>query len=86
MIKWEKYEQNLNIKEIEKVIDILPCGWADGYIDYDENNNIILTPQADGKNLIYAISDSSDGYVIAYYKCSADGTILEIGEDDEEDW
>ena len=87
MIKWKKHEQNLNINDIKKVLDILPCSWADGYVDFDENYNIILTPEVDGNNLIYAISDNSDGYVVIYYKCSADGTILEIGEyDDEEDW
>ena len=86
MIKWKKHEQNLNINDIKKVLDILPCSWADGYIDFDENYNIIPTPEVDGNNLIYAISDDSDGYVVIYYKCSVDGTILEIGEyDDEED-
>ena len=76
MIKWKKHEQNLNINDIKKVLDILPCSWADGYVDFNENYNIILTPEVDGNNLIYAISDNSDGYVVIYYKCSADGRII----------
>lgn len=87
MIKWKKYTQNLNINDIAKLLDILPCSWADGYECYDsKNNNLLPAPQADGNNLIYAISDDSDGWVVMYYKCSADGTILEVGYEDHEDW
>ena len=86
MIKWKKNTQNLNINDIKKVIDILPCSWADGYDDFDENDNIIPAPYADGNNLVYVVSDNSDGYVIMHYKCSADGTILEIGIEEYEDW
>ena len=87
-IKWQTNTQNLNINDIIKVLDILPCDWADGYGDYDNNNHSIPTPEVDGNNLIYAVSDIGDGYFVRYYKCSADGTILEIGRenyDDEED-
>lgn len=88
MVKWYKNKQNLNISDIMKIIDILPCCWADGYADYDTNDKLIPTPKVDGNNLIYATSDCSDGWVVRYYKCSADGTILAIGEDrykDEEE-
>ena len=85
MIKWKKNKRNLNIKDIKKVIDILPCSWADGFDAYDKNGNIIPTPEVDGNNLIYTVSDDSDGYVLMYYKCSARGKILEIGYEDYED-
>ena len=86
MIKWRKCEVDLNIKDIMKVIDILPCSWADGYCDYDEDSGCYIpTPIADGNNLIYAVEDDSDGFVIMYYKCSADGTIVKVGIE-EYDW
>ena len=86
MIKWRKCEVDLNISDIMKVIDILPCDWADGYSDYNKKNGCFIpTPIADGDNLIYAIVDASDGYVVMYYKCSADGTITEVGIE-EYDW
>ena len=82
MIIWQKIEQNVNIKDIMKVIDILPCSWTEDYCIYDDKNiELIPKPMQDGDNLIYAICDGSDGYVELYYKCAADGTILEIGFD-----
>ena len=41
----------------------------------------------DGDNLIYSVCDALDGYLIMYYKCAADGTILEVGVEhyDEEE-
>jgi hypothetical protein len=82
MIKWNKRnKRKLNINDIKKVIDILPCSWADGY---EENGE--PAPHADGNNLIYAVSDDSDGYIVMYYKCSADGTILQTGYEDYGDW
>lgn len=76
MIKWKRNDRKINIDDIEKVIDILPCSWVDGK----------LKPYADGENLIYAVSDNSDGYIVIYYKCSIDGTILKIGFEVDEDW
>ena len=57
MIKWyDKKEQKLNIKDIIKVIDILPCSWSDGYYDYNGKYNLITpVPVADGNYLIYSI-------------------------------
>ena len=86
MIKWTENRENLNIKDIIKVINILPCTWAEDYSDYNRKKGLIVPkPIKDGANLIYSVSDASDGYVIMYYKCTADGTILEVGEDDEEE-
>ena len=87
MIKWyDKKEQKLNIKDIMKVIDILPCGWTDGYCDYDGKYNLITpVPVADGDYLIYSICDCSDGWEVFYYKCLADGTIVEFGMEDHND-
>ena len=80
MIKWRKCEIDLNIEDVIKVIDIIPCNWADGYCDYDEDNGCFMPiPVADGDNLIYVIEDASDGYITMYYKCSVDGTIIEVG-------
>lgn len=86
MTKWRKCEVDLNIKDIMKVIEIMPCHWTDGYSDYDEENDCFIpTPIADGNNLIYGVEDDSDGYVVMYYKCLADGTIIEVGVEDY-DW
>ena len=82
MIKWRKCEENLNIKDIMKVIHILPCSLADYY---DEENDCLTPTLPDGDNIIYVIKDASDGYVVMYYKCSADGTIIEVGLE-EYDW
>lgn len=84
MITWKKIKQNVNIKDVIKVIDILPCSWTDDYCIYDnENTELIPKPIQDGENLIYSICDGSDGYIEWYYKCAADGTILERGFDAE---
>ena len=87
MIKWyDKKEQKLNIKDIIKVIDILPCGWSDGYYDYNGKYNLTTpVPVADGNYLIYSICDNSDGWEVFYYKCLADGTIVEFGIEDHND-
>ena len=87
MIKWyDKKEQILNIKDIIKVIDILPCSWTDGYYDYNGRYNLITpVPVADGNYLIYSICDNSDGWEVFYYKCLADGTIVEFGMEDHND-
>ena len=82
MIKWRKCEADLNIRDIMKVIDILPCSWVDYY---NEENDCLTPTLSEEGNLIYAIEDDSDGYVVMYYKCSADGTILEVGIEDY-DW
>ena len=87
MIKWyDKKEQKLNIKDIIKVIDILPCSWTDGYYAYNGKYNLMTpVPVADGDYLIYSVCDISDGWEVFYYKCLADGTIVEFGIDDHED-
>ena len=89
MIKWHKNraDLDLNIKDIIKVINILPCTWAEDYSNYDKETGLIIAnPIKDGDNLIYSVSDDLDGYLIMYYKCAADGTILEVGaEVDEEE-
>lgn len=38
MIKWNKNRAHLdlNIKDIIKVINILPCTWAEDYSNYDK--------------------------------------------------
>lgn len=84
-IKWHKNKQKLNINDIIKVIDILPCSWEEGYSAYTATGKLIPTPHLDGKNFIYAVSDSSDGYVVMYYKCNSDGTIIQIGAADYSD-
>lgn len=90
MIKWHKNNtrQDLNIKDIIKVIYMLPCTWTEDYSDYNEEYGLIVAkPIKDGDNLIYSVCDALDGYLIMYYKCAADGTILEVGVehyDDEE--
>lgn len=80
MTKWRKCEVDLNISDIMKVIDILPCSWVD-----DEENDCLTPTLSEEGNLIYAIEDDSDGYVVMYYKCLADGTIIEVGVEDY-DW
>lgn len=86
MIKWTENRENLNIKDIIKVINILPCTWAEDYSDYNRKKGLIVpNPIKDGVNLIYSVSDASDGYVVMYYKCTADGTILEVGEEEDEE-
>ena len=82
MIKWHKNRAHLdlNIKDIIKVINILSCIWTEDYSNYNEENGLIVpNPIKDGDNLIYSVSDALDGYIIMYYKCAADGTILEVG-------
>ena len=82
MIKWHKNRAHLdlNIKDIIKVINILPCTWAEDYSNYNEKNGLIVpNPIKDGDNLIYSVCDASDGYIVVYYKCATDGTILEVG-------
>ena len=90
MIKWykNKNRKDLNIKDIIKVIYMLPCTWTEDYSNYNEENGLIVpNPMKDGDNLIYSVSDALDGYLIMYYKCTADGTILEVGVEhyDEEE-
>lgn len=90
MIKWHKNNtrQDLNIKDIIKVIYMLPCTWTEDYSDYNEEYGLIVAkPIKDGDNLIYSVCDALDGYLIMYYKCAADGTILEVGVEhyDEEE-
>lgn len=80
MIKWQKEDGNLNIKDIIKVINILPCSWTEGYyIDDNENIELIPKPISDGDYLIYSACSGLDDYVELYYKCTADGTIIELG-------
>lgn len=80
MIKWQKEDGNLNIKDIIKVINILPCSWTEGYyIDDNENIELIPKPIPDGDYLIYSVYSGLDDYVEWYYKCTADGTIIELG-------
>lgn len=81
-VKWHKHKQHLNISDIMKIIDILPCTWDENYSTYTETGKLIPIPDRDGKNLIYAISDASDGYIVMYYKCKSDGTIIQIGTTD----
>ena len=86
MIKWYKMTQKLNIKDVMKVIDILPCAWTDGYYDYNGKYNLMTpVPVADRDYLIYSVCDDSDGWEVFYYKCLADGTIIEFGIDGNED-
>ena len=86
MIKWYKMTQKLNINDIIKVIDFLPCGWTDGYYDYNGKYNLMTpVPIADGDYFIYSVCDDSDGWEVFYYKCLADGTIVEFGMDGHED-
>lgn len=92
MIKWHKNQNQdrkvLNIKDIIKVIYMLPCTWTEDYSDYNEEYGLIVPkPIKDGDNLIYSVCDALDGYLIMYYKCAADGTILEVGVEhyDEEE-
>lgn len=90
MIKWHKNNtrQDLNIKDIIKVIYMLPCTWTEDYSDYNEEYGLIVAkPMKDGDNLIYSVCDALDGYLIMYYKCATDGTILEVGVEhyDEEE-
>lgn len=90
MIKWHKNNtrQDLNIKDIIKVIYMLPCTWTEDYSDYNEEYGLIVAkPIKDGDNLIYSVCDALDGYLIMYYKCATDGTILEVGVEhyDEEE-
>ena len=82
MINWQNINtrQDLNIKDIIKVIYMLPCTWTEDYSDYNEEYGLIVAkPIKDGDNLIYSVCDALDGYLIMYYKCTADGTILEVG-------
>lgn len=80
MIKWTGNRENLNIKDIIKVINILPCTRAEDYSDYNRKKGLIVPkPIKDGDNLIYSVCDALDGYLVVYYKCAADGTILEVG-------
>lgn len=82
MIKWHKNNtrQDLNIKDIIKVIYMLPCTWTEDYSDYNEEYGLIVAkPIKDDDNLIYSVCDALDGYLIMYYKCATDGTILEVG-------
>ena len=82
MIKWHKNNsrKDLNIKDIIKVIYMLPCTWTEDYSDYNEEYGLIVAkPIKDGDNLIYSVSDASDGYITMYYKCTVDGTILKVG-------
>ena len=82
MIKWHKNNsrKDLNIKDIIKVIYMLPCTWTEDYSNYNEETGLIVpNPIKDGDNLIYSVSDALDGYIVMYYKCAADGTILEVG-------
>ena len=82
MIKWQKNNnrKDLNIKDIIKVIYMLPCTWTEDYSNYDEATGLIVAnPIKDGDNLIYSVCDALDEYLIMYYKCAADGTILEVG-------
>ena len=90
MIKWHKNNSrpDLNIKDIIKVIYMLPCTWTEDYSDYNEEYGLIVAkPIKDGDNLIYSVCDALDGYLIMYYKCAVDGTILEVGVEhyDEEE-
>lgn len=89
MIKWHKNNsrENLNIKDIIKVINILPCTWTEDYSNYNEESGLIVpNPTKDGDNLVYSVCDL-DECIVMYYKCAADGTILEVGveHDDEEE-
>ena len=88
MIKWYKNQnrKDLNIKDIIKVINILPCTWTEDYSNYNEESGLIVqNPIKDGDNLIYSVSDASDGYISMYYKCTVDGTILEVGAEHYEE-
>ena len=52
----------------------------DYYSNYNEETGLIVAnPIKDGDNLIYSVCDALDGYLVMYYKCAADGTILEVG-------
>ena len=88
MIKWykNKNRKDLNIKDIIKVIYMLPCTWTEDYSNYDEETGLIVAnPIKDGDNLIYSVSDALDEYLVVYYKCTADGTILEVGVEQHEE-
>ena len=64
MIKWQKEDGSVNIKDIMKVIDILPCSWTEGYYIYDDENiELIPKPMPDGDYLIYSVCDGVDEYV-----------------------
>ena len=88
MIKWHKNRAHLdlNIKDIIKVINLLPCIWAEDYSNYNAKNGLITPkPIKDGDNLIYSVCDALDEYLVMYYKCTADGTILEVGVEQYEE-
>ena len=76
------------MKDSIKGIYMLPCTRTEDYSNYNEENGLIVpNPIKDGDNLIYSVSDALDGYLIMYYKCAVDGTILEVGVEhyDEEE-
>ena len=63
--QWEKVDGNLNINELLKYKDILPCV-------------IREKPTVDGKYLIYDADDGCCGSCGIEYKCEQDGTIIAV--------
>lgn len=64
--KWKKIEQDLNINELLKYKDFLPCYFV-GQIEVD------------GEYVIYEIDDN-EGYGCVLYKCKKDGSIVAVQE------
>lgn len=61
---WEQVNGKLNINELLKYKDILPCYF-------------LKRPEVDGEYLIYEINDN-EGYPGTLYKCKQDGSIIAV--------